>query len=71
VRAWGFIGGPRRVPSDAEARAAWALVGAGDVGSTPPRARSTSRAAACASTSGGIAKGYAVDLAMRALRRAA
>src|SRR5262245_61953017 len=29
VRAWGFIGGPRRVPSDEEARAAWALVGAG------------------------------------------
>jgi thiamine biosynthesis lipoprotein len=68
VRAWGFIGGPRRVPSDAEARAAWALVGAGDVAfdsaaNTIHFARRGMRI-----DLGGIAKGYAVDLAMHALR---
>ena len=68
VRAWGFIGGPRRVPSDSEARAAWALVGAGDVkfdsaAGTIHFARRGMRI-----DLGGIAKGYAVDQAMRALR---
>jgi thiamine biosynthesis lipoprotein len=68
VRAWGFIGGPRRVPSEAEAKAAWALVGAQDVVFD-----STTRALHFARRGmridlGGIAKGYAVDLAMRALR---
>lgn len=68
VRAWGFIGGPRRVPSDEEARAAWALVGAGDVqfdsaAGTIHFARRGMRI-----DLGGIAKGYAVDQAMQALR---
>jgi thiamine biosynthesis lipoprotein len=68
VRAWGFIGGPRRVPSDAEARAAWALVGAQDVAFD-----SSSRVIRFARRGmridlGGIAKGYAVDLAAQALR---
>ena len=68
VRAWGFIGGPRRVPSDSEARAAWALVGAGDVvfdsaAGTIHFARRGMRI-----DLGGIAKGYAVDQAMQALR---
>lgn len=68
VRAWGFIGGPRRVPSDQEARAAFALVGAQDVvfdssARTIHFARRGMRI-----DLGGIAKGYAVDLAMRALR---
>jgi thiamine biosynthesis lipoprotein len=68
VRAWGFIGGPRRVPSDAEARAAWGLVGAGDVAfdsaaNTIHFARRGMRI-----DLGGIAKGYAVDLAAGALR---
>jgi thiamine biosynthesis lipoprotein len=68
VRAWGFIGGPRRVPSDSEARAAWALVGAGDVqfdsaAGTIHFARRGMRI-----DLGGIAKGYAVDRAMDALR---
>jgi len=68
VRAWGFIGGPRRVPGEAEARAAWSLVGAGDVAfdsgaSTIHFARRGMRI-----DLGGIAKGYAVDLAMRSLR---
>jgi thiamine biosynthesis lipoprotein len=68
VRAWGFLGGPRRVPSEAEARAAFALVGAGDV-----RFDSSARTIRFARRGmrvdlGGIAKGYAVDLAMRELR---
>ena len=68
VRAWGFIGGPRRVPTDAEARAAWALVGAGDVkfdsaAGTIHFARRGMRI-----DLGGIAKGYAVDQAMAVLR---
>ena len=68
VRAWGFIGGPRRVPSDSEARAAWALVGAGDVkfdsaAGTIHFARRGMRI-----DLGGIAKGFAVDQAMGVLR---
>src|SRR5262245_66474298 len=68
VRAWGFLGGPRRVPDEAEQRAAFALVGAGDV-----RFDSSARTIRFARHGmrvdlGGIAKGYAVDLAMRELR---
>jgi thiamine biosynthesis lipoprotein len=68
VRAWGFIGGPRRVPSDAEARAAWALVGAQDLAFD-----SSSRVIRFGRRGmridlGGIAKGYAVDLAAQVLR---
>ena len=67
VRAWGFIGGPRRVPSDAEARAAFALVGAQDVAfdSSARTIRFARRGMRI--DLGGIAKGYAVDLAVRAL----
>jgi thiamine biosynthesis lipoprotein len=68
VRAWGFIGGPKRVPSEAEVREAFAKVGAGDVvldsvGHTVRFRRPGMRV-----DLGGIAKGYAVDLAMAALR---
>lgn len=68
VRAWGFIGGPRRVPSPDEARAAFALVGAQRV-----EFDSSARTIHFAQRGmridlGGIAKGYAVDLAMRALK---
>src|SRR5262245_42360290 len=68
IRAWGFLGGPRRVPDEAEQRAAFALVGAGDV-----RFDSSARTIRFARHGmrvdlGGIAKGYAVDLAMRELR---
>jgi thiamine biosynthesis lipoprotein len=68
VRAWGFIGGPRRVPSDDEARAAFALVGAQDVAfdSSARTIRFARRGMRI--DLGGIAKGYAVDLAMRALK---
>jgi len=70
VRAWGFLGGPRRVPSEAEARAAWAKVGAQRV-----HYRRATRTLRFDSDSvridlGGIAKGYAVDAAARALERA-
>ena len=68
VRAWGFIGGPRRVPSDEEARAAFALVGARDVAfDSSTRVIHFGRRGMRIDL-GGIAKGYAVDLAMRALR---
>ena len=68
VRAWGFIGGPRRVPTDAEARAAWALVGAGDVAFDSAAGTIHFARRGMRIDLGGIAKGYAVDQAMRALR---
>jgi len=69
VRAWGFIGGPRRVPTDAEQRAAWALVGAGDVAFDSAAGTIRFARRGMRIDLGGIAKGYAVDLAMRALRK--
>jgi len=68
VRAWGFIGGPRRVPTDAEARAAWALVGAGDVAFDSAAGTIHFARRGMRIDLGGIAKGYAVDQAMRVLR---
>lgn len=67
VRAWGFLGGPRRVPSAAEAAAAFARVGserialdraAGTIAFTHPDTRIDL---------GGIAKGFAVDRAAETL----
>lgn len=68
VRAWGFLGGPRRVPSETEQREAYAKVGAKDVelDSTARTVRFHRRGMRV--DLGGIAKGYAVDLAMQALR---
>jgi thiamine biosynthesis lipoprotein len=68
VRAWGFIGGPRRVPSEAEASAAYALVGAGDVAFDADTRVIRFGRRGMRIDLGGIAKGYAVDLAMRELR---
>ncbi len=68
VRAWGFLGGPRRVPGDAEAAAAFALVGAGDVRFDPGARTLRFARRGMRVDLGGIAKGYAVDLAMRELR---
>lgn len=68
VRAWGFLGGPRRVPGEAEARAAFALVGAGDVRFDPAARTIRFARRGMRIDLGGIAKGYAVDLAMRELR---
>jgi len=68
VRAWGFIGGPRRVPTDQEARAAWALVGAGDVAFDSAAGTIHFARRGMRIDLGGIAKGYAVDRAMDVLR---
>jgi thiamine biosynthesis lipoprotein len=67
VRAWGFLGGSRRVPTAAEAAAAFARVGserirldrsAGTIAFTDPATRIDL---------GGIAKGFAVDRAAETL----
>jgi thiamine biosynthesis lipoprotein len=70
VRAWGFLGGPRRVPTDSEAVAAFRRVGAGQVHWN--RASRTIRFDndGVRIDLGGIAKGYAVDVAADALRAA-
>lgn len=68
VRAWGFLGGPRRVPSEAEVQEAFAKVGAGDVEWDRQAGTVRFRRKGMRIDLGGIAKGYAVDLAMRALR---
>lgn len=70
IRAWGFLGGPRRVPTETEARAAAARVGAQRV-----HFDRVTRALRFDHDSvrvdlGGIAKGYAVDEAARVLRQA-
>ena len=67
VRAWGFLGGPRRVPSAAEAAAAYRKVGAQRVHFD--RATRTLRfdGDSVRIDLGGIAKGYAVEAARRAL----
>jgi thiamine biosynthesis lipoprotein len=69
VRAWGFLGGRRRVPEEAEARAAFALVGAGGVRFDSTRRTIRFERRGMRVDLGGIAKGYAVELAMRALER--
>lgn len=68
VRAWGFLGGRPRVPSEAEASAAFRRVGAGRV--RYDRASRTVRFddPGTRIDLGGIAKGYAVDSAARILR---
>lgn len=70
IRAWGFLGGPRRVPSHEEARVAFRKVGAQRV-----HFDRRTRALHFDSDSvridlGGIAKGYAVEQAAAALRAA-
>ena len=67
VRAWGFLGGPRRVPSPAEAASAFRRVGAQRVHFD--RATRTLRfdGDSVRIDLGGIAKGYAVEVARRSL----
>jgi thiamine biosynthesis lipoprotein len=70
VRAWGFLGGPRRVPSEEEQAAAARKVGAQRV-----HYRRDTRTIRFDSDSvkidlGGIAKGYAVEAARRVLVQA-
>lgn len=70
MRAWGFLGGQRRVPSDSEAAAAAALVGAGHVHYDPATRTIRFDRPGVKIDLGGIAKGYAVDRAADALRAA-
>lgn len=67
VRAWGFLGGPRRVPSEAEIQAALAHVGAQRVHYAPETRMLRFDDPLTRIDLGGIAKGYAVDVAARSL----
>jgi len=63
VKAWGFLGGPRRVPAQAELDSAFTRVGARRL-RFDPASRSLGFATAGVRIDlGGIAKGYAVDTA--------
>jgi len=68
VRAWGFLGGPRRVPSDDEIRAALARVGAQRIHYDPPTRTLRFDDPGVRIDLGGIAKGYAVDVAAESLK---
>jgi thiamine biosynthesis lipoprotein len=67
VRAWGFLGGPRRVPGDGEIRAALARVGAQRVRYEPASRTLRFTDPGVRIDLGGIAKGYAVDVAAESL----
>ena len=67
VRAWGFLGGPRRVPSDDEAAAAFRKVGAQRVHYQRDTRQLRFDSDSVRIDLGGIAKGYAVEAARRAL----
>jgi thiamine biosynthesis lipoprotein len=67
VRAWGFLGGKPHVPSDEEAAAAFARVGAGQIEfDAADRTLSFSKDGVQIDF-GGVAKGYAVDMAAQEL----
>jgi thiamine biosynthesis lipoprotein len=68
IRLWGFIGGPKRVPSDAEIAAVLPRVGAGQVSFDPSTRRIRFAREGVKIDLGGIAKGYAVDVAADSLR---
>ncbi len=68
VRAWGFLGGPRRVPSGAEAKAAFKLVGARKLHFDRSAGTLRYEHQGVRIDLGGIAKGYAVDAAVKTLR---
>lgn len=68
IRLWGFIGGPKRVPGDDEIAVTLRRVGAARV-RFDPRARTIAFADSTVRIDlGGIAKGYAVDVAADSLR---
>ena len=69
VRATGGLGGPRRTLSAEERKRLLARVGHARV-TLDPASRQVTLAAGSRLDFGGIAKGYAVDLAMEALRQA-
>jgi thiamine biosynthesis lipoprotein len=67
VRAWGFIGGPRRVPTAAEAAEAFRHVGAAKLEFDPVARTLRFKEKGVRVDLGGIAKGYAVDVAAESL----
>jgi thiamine biosynthesis lipoprotein len=67
MRAWGFLGGTRHVPTDSVARAAFRHVGAQRVHYDRTRRTLRFDDDSVRIDLGGIAKGYAVDAAARAL----
>lgn len=67
VRAWGFLGGPKRVPSEAEARAAAELIGPRRLAFDPVAHTIRFAKPGVRIDLGGIAKGYAVDCAAESL----
>jgi thiamine biosynthesis lipoprotein len=67
IRAWGFLGGPRRVPSDDEIAAARARVDARRVRYEPGTRTLQFADPGVRIDLGGIAKGYAVDVAAESL----
>jgi thiamine biosynthesis lipoprotein ApbE len=68
VRAWGFLGGHPRVPSDAEVAAAFAHVGLAKLAFDSTSATLRFLDPGVRVDLGSIAKGYAVDLAADSLR---
>jgi thiamine biosynthesis lipoprotein len=68
VRAWGFLGGKPHVPSEEEARAAFALVGADQLEFDASAGTVAYRKEGVKIDLGGIAKGYAVDMAAEVLK---
>jgi FAD:protein FMN transferase len=68
VRAWGFLGGTPRVPSDAEVKTAFAHVGLARIAFDSSAATLRFIDPAVRVDLGGIAKGYAVDVAADSLR---
>lgn len=67
VRAWGFIGGSPRLPTDAEVQAAFQLVGAQRVEFDLAKRTIHFTREGVRIDLGGIAKGYAVDAAAESL----
>jgi thiamine biosynthesis lipoprotein len=68
VRAWGFLGGPRRVPTDEEVAAAFKRVGARQLHFDAAARTLSYDNDGVKIDLGGIAKGYAVDVAADSLR---
>ncbi len=68
VRAWGFLGGKPHVPSDSEAAAAFRHVGGRHLSFDPVARTLAFDEAGVRIDLGGIAKGYAVDVAAESLR---
>jgi thiamine biosynthesis lipoprotein len=68
VRAWGFLGGPKRVPTEAETATAFAHVGSDKLRFDRAARTLRFKDAGVKIDLGGIAKGYAVDAAADSLK---